>query len=577
MSKNKTTLKKESDLVFGVTVFLTALFSVYFYQVAWGWPIVDSYPQMERMLDSNYLTNDFYTNTFGDFSARLYIAYFFIFGSEFFQTHYTIFIGYANLLRIFLLTMAVFIFLNTVSKNKYVALIGTFLGAVSFYSVPRMIAWFFSTPVISAAEISLIIIIFSTALIYQNKLSIGFLLLGLSMVIHPVVTIHGVGFAAILYFTKYGLGAYKKLFKVPVLLAFSFMAGTFLLNYIPYKNSLKGSTLLSSSEFTHIIGEVRHPHHYIPSMFGLEIWGLFLFYAATFIYMSFKLKKQLAKSINTFIKYYLIYLSLVLVVGYIFVEVWPIKEVVTIIPYRSLVFFALVYLLLFSQYVFYKFINKDYISFLFLHLPFIPILAQDILVSSTCMIVAFSYAILTDFLASRNIKSSIKIDQYFFNRLNLNYFYLFIITFALASAYFGLGRGIAFNIPNINAKENEVYKWLNENTPEESVVLAELDVDYLVNQKIRLISDRAVPISKDFPFNEKYYSDWNERYIDIYGGKYDNLNYINNMSEAELNDISKEYGVDYYLRTKRLKQSENISLEKIIRVNEENVYIYMRN
>ena len=74
-------------------VLIIALFSVYFYQVAWGWPIVDSYPQIERILNDDYLLKDFYTNTFEDFSPRLYIAYFYILGAKIFNVDYSVFVG----------------------------------------------------------------------------------------------------------------------------------------------------------------------------------------------------------------------------------------------------------------------------------------------------------------------------------------------------------------------------------------------------------------------------------------------------------------------------------------------------
>lgn len=571
---NKDGESKFSNFAFNLTLILIGLFSVYFYQNAWGWPVVDSYPQIERLLNSDYLKNDFLTNTFDDFSPRLYVAYFYIFGSELFNTDYTIFIGYLNLLRIFLLTISVYALLKVLSENKYIALIGTFLGSVSFYSIPKMVAWFFSTPVFSAAEFSLVFIIFGLALIYKSKVSLGFLLFSIAMIFHPVLAVHGLAIGCILFITRYGFKTLQNIISIQSILGLFLVISTFLLSYIPYKNSLKSIELLTSEEFTHIIGEIRHPHHYIPSMFGAQTWLIFIMYLVTFFYMIYILRHQLANHIYKFLKYYSAFLGLVMVTGYIFVEIFPVKPIVTLIPYRSLVFFTLVYLLVFSNYLYYKFKNKDYLSFVLLHIPFIPILTADIKISTLLMLVVFSYSIISDILKKKKIRLGFFVDDYIFKRINLKYFYMIIITLAIAGSYLILERGLGFNIPDIEEPKNEVYSWVKENTPKESIILSEIKVDYLVNQKIRLLSKRAVPVSKDFPFNEKYYKEWSERFIDIYDGVYDNTGYINNLTDKELNHLSQRYQIDYILRTKELAKSEHFTLMDILQLEEKEIYIY---
>ena len=123
-----------------------------------------------------------------------------------------------NLFRIFLLNISVYLFLRTITKNKYISLIGLFIGSVSFYNIPKMVAWFFSTPVFSAAEISLVLIIFAATQVYRLKLISTFLILSISMIFHPVVTIHGLAFLFLIYISKNGFKSIRKLANVAIFL-----------------------------------------------------------------------------------------------------------------------------------------------------------------------------------------------------------------------------------------------------------------------------------------------------------------------------------------------------------------------
>ena len=565
---------KYSDFVLYLTLVLIGLFSVFYYQAAWGWPVIDSYPQVERLMDSNYLSNDFYTNTFEDFSPRLYLSYFYIFGADLFKIKYSVFIGYLNLLRIFLLSISIYTLFRVLSENKYVALIGTFIGSVSFYSVPKIVAWFFSKPVFSNAEFALVFIIFGLALLYRRKVSLAFILFSVAMLLHPVITIHGLLLGGMLSIPKIGLRNLSRVFNLRSFLSIGLLMTAFLLSYIPYENSLKGYGLLSSEEFTNINAILRHPHHFISSTFGMESWLVFMIYMVTMVYMVVILRSRLPKSLLSFFKMYAMYLPLVVAAGYLFVEVIPVKSVVTLMPYRSFVFIPLIYLFVYSFYMHYKFLQKDYLSFVLLHIPYIPILTNDLEVSTLAVIIAFIYSGVTDFLNSKNIKLSIYIDQYIFRKIDIKYLYLILISIAIATSYQFLDKKFTFNIPEVNAHENQVYSWLKENTSEDAIVYSEISVDYLVNEKIRLLAERAIPISKDFPFNEKYYKEWSQRYIHLYNGIYENDNYVNNLTSEELYQLSQQYQFEYILRTKELKKNQYFNLENTLKLRQRTIYIY---
>ncbi|GAA0438371.1 MAG: DUF6798 domain-containing protein [Bacillota bacterium] len=574
MNDNRT--KKYGSLIFCLIIILISLFSVYFYQVAWGWPVVDSFPQIEKLLNKQFLPADFYTNTFEEFSPRLYVSYFYIFGANVFHVDYTVFIAFVNLLRIFLLNIAVFTLLYVLSnKQTYIALIGMFLGAISFYSIPRTIAWFFSTPVFSAAEFSLVFILFGFVLIYRANIFSSCMLFAIAMLLHPVLTLHGLAIAGLLFVATYNFSEIKSMINRWSILGLLSIIGAFFVSYIPLKLSEKGVALLSSKEYTTIIGDLRHPHHYIPSKFGIENWFIAIMYAVIIIYMMYVIRKRLPASILRFLKLYGLYITFMMAIGYLFVEVVPIKSIVTIIPYRTFVFVPVFYLFIFAYYMYYKLRNKDYLSFLLLHLPFIPVLTQDIKLSTLMMGAVFVYAVWSDWLfAKKGLKLHIYLDRYLMKRIGLHYFYLILVLLAFAGSFFVLDRKLAFNIPDISEPRNELYAWVKEHTAQDAQILADIDVDHLVNQKLRLIANRSVPVSKDFPFNEKYYKEWAERFMDIYDGKYDNAGHINELTQTELRSLMKKYQVDIILRTEKLEGTSYFSLQKTIPLKGKNVYIY---
>ncbi|MEY8251398.1 MAG: hypothetical protein RPR91_03360, partial [Colwellia sp.] len=97
---------------------LMLLFMGLFYQVAWQYPVVDSFPLIERLMDPQFLSNDFYTNTFSEFSPRLALAQAVVFISEALDIHYTQVIGYANILRIWFYGIALYLLFLQLSNAK---------------------------------------------------------------------------------------------------------------------------------------------------------------------------------------------------------------------------------------------------------------------------------------------------------------------------------------------------------------------------------------------------------------------------------------------------------------------------
>src|SRR4051794_12968750 len=95
---------------FFIAITALVFWFIFTYQSAWQWGVIDTYSLVERLLDPHYLLNDFYTNSLTGFSARYFVARFFVLGASVFHIPYQEFVGYLNVLRLVLTEVLLFIF-----------------------------------------------------------------------------------------------------------------------------------------------------------------------------------------------------------------------------------------------------------------------------------------------------------------------------------------------------------------------------------------------------------------------------------------------------------------------------------
>lgn len=566
------------DLLFFLLIFISLATAIY-YQIAWGPSMTDSFPAVERLLDPKFITNDFYTNTFKDFSARYYVSKFYILGGLLFNTHYTTFIAYANIFRILITTLLVYFFYLILTENRQVAFIGTFLGSFTFFLFPKTVGWVFMTQELSGQNISLLFNMLALIFILKNKFNWSFIPFSISFLFHPVVAFHGICVGLVIFFSKYGRSGLKNTLKdYKLYLFFIYFLVFVLMWYIPLKEVMKGVISLSAQEYTQILGYFRHPHHYIPSQFGLFGWVIFISYFISLVYMIFVLRKSYSQF--SIIVNLLLYLCLMMIVGYVFVEIYPIKIVVTLIPYRSLWIFPLIYMGIYGLYIFKKLENRDNLSFLLLHVPIIlffissnyPTLLKYKFTLIFCVLI-YLYAAVNDFKVLNN-KTINNINVYLSKNLFEKYSLQKIYTGPILIYLFISLYHFNIQIPNINDSQNLIYKWIQNNTFEQSIIVSE-PTSGIDNSLIRLVARRAVVVSGDFPFVEKYYKEWHQRSKDVYGN---NINIpegnVDDMSEDNLKLLFDNYKANFLIRTKKIDDSKFFNMVSKITNNNIVVYLY---
>ena len=533
--------------------------------------MVDGFPAVERILDPSFLLNDFYTNTMSSFSARFYIAHLYIWGAELFGVHYTFFIAYANIVRIFLTYIAAFFFAKELTRNTYAAVIATCIVSLTFFTdIPRTVGWGFITPEFSGHNLSLLFSLIGLTFFLQKRLWAAVLLYACAMIFHPVVTMHTLGFSFFILLFTFDRRTYVDALKRPELwFSFFILLVSFFASYIPLRQALSGHELLSASEFVRILGDFRHPHHYIPTKFGAFGWIVFGTFVASFVVMLYWLRDRLYHI--RAIKAVLCYMGIMMVVGYVFVEVWPIKFVVTLIPYRSLYLFPLLYigLLAYTMHEAYK--NRDLLSFWLLHIPFLSFIFQ-----STIFGWKYAYTLIIFFCvffvvaARRFYNYSKQTNKDANHNLFENGIVLLVYIFAgFIFLFFSIIK-LDVSIPNINDENHQIYKWLqNHSTPSDTLLVD--SGTGVMPEKVRLLSRRSVVASEDFPFLEIYYKEWFDRFTAVFGSLEEQNGYLSSLSEEEIRGVCSKFGGTLIVCDARLVMFELVDTWQS---EQKNIYLY---
>ncbi len=545
----------QEKLMGQISFWLMLLFMGLFYQVAWQYPVVDSFPLIERLMDPLFLTNDFYTNTFSEFSPRLALAQAVVFISESLDIHYTQVIAYSNILRIWLYGGGLYLLFLHLSNAK-VALVAFTFSSLSFLSMPFLPAWWPITFDLTASNVALVFAMFAWVMTLRDRINISFILLTGAVYIHPLVGVQSFIIAVLLYVSYHGLEKFMSLFKQPsIYISGAVFGGIFLFIYSSFNQ------VLSDDRFVEINGIFRHGHHFIFSHMDIEKWVSTLLMVCTCIAILYKLKPNPRLTQTTYSV--IIFSILMTVLGFVFVDLVPTRIMVSFIPMRAFPILVPIVVLSIALLAMHKFHNKDYVSFFAMFLPFLPyqklgvtwyILPDhhELTLTLIVTLIVLGNAILTEY-RPHTFKLINQLVERLARQPSVGLAIFPIALLSLAIAIFK----IDINIPTIKS-DAKIYEWVNNNTQKSDVIVTELNAAN--NQKLRLISRRAVVISKDFPFNEKYYEQWYERYSRLYIERDKARGHIDSLNEQQLNSLLDEFNATILIRTKTINSNTHFEL-----------------
>jgi len=567
--------KWETSLHSACIVMLT-LFMGLFFQVAWQYPVVDSFPLIERLLNPEFLPNDFYTNTFDAFSPRLILASCIAYTSQLLDIHYTYVVAYGNIVRIWVYAIGLYWLFKQLA-NHQVALIAFALSALSFLSVPFLPAWWPVTFDFTASNVALTFSIFAWGMVIRKNVASALMLMTGAVVFHPLVGVHGVILCLLIFISYHGWAALWPLFKsVPIYIASGIFCCAFLALYLSFDK------VLDDARFAEINGLYRHAHHFLLGHMDMEKWlstGLML---ALSLVLLFKLDiPSSLRRLTITIYGYAITLTLL---GFLFIEVWPTRFMVSFIPMRAFPIIVPIMVQIWSLFSYELFKRKYFIAFLATFIPYLPYkqvgltwfvfpnhheLMLPLVMIPISLILIFLFTRQHKLLTTTNHRIHTWINKLTQNPQPV----IFLAPIALVAL------GLAFvrfdlNIPNLK-QEPPVYQWLLENTAADEVIVSELHGAN--NQKIRLLSKRAVVVSKDFPFNEQFYEAWYSRYSSLYIERDQARGNIDNLEEDILWNLMRRYDASILIRTKAIPSPSKFKLIGEVAGEKGDVIVYRIN
>jgi hypothetical protein len=552
-----------------IAFILFLLFMGLFYQSAWQYPVIDSFPLIERLLNPEFLTNDFYTNTFSQFSPRLVTAKIVICFSNLTGNSYTDIVAFGNIIRIWLYGIGLYFLFLTLSDKK-TALIAFSFSALSFLSVPFLPAWWPVTFDFTSSNIALVTAMFSWVHAVKGHVRISFTLLTTTACIHPVVGLHSMFIAILIYSSIHGwkslFGLLGRLSVYPFAIAF---AAVMLFNYFSYEQ------VISKERFIEINAQYRHAHHFIFSHMDIEKWVSTLLMCSICIGIVLWLKsRNLQDKLTVPV---LIYSAVMTLLGLLFTDLFPTRFMVSFIPMRSFPILVPIIILAVARLAIYEWNKSNYVNFFLLFIPFLPYshvgLTWYLLPNSHELVLPIILTISVSLIIVLNHFGWLKYPSFntligsIFRGSNIG---VFLLPIALASLTLAIIK-FDINTPTLDTS-SEVYSWINKNTHKDAVIISELDA--ADNQKLRLIARRAIVVSKDFPFNELFFEEWYQRYHDIYIDRDSARGRIDSMDAESLNRLLDKYKVQILIRSQALQITKEFELLATVSGEKKQAYIY---
>ncbi len=350
---------------FALSIYSTAIIGAL---LAYGYEfpssnLIQHIPYLQAILDNDLYQRDFYVQEALKFSPRYYYQYLMILPSKFgISLPLTYFIYYVITFTSFILGL--FAIGKKLGKSKISAISLAFLSLLTVDGTVGYVDLFRPEPI--PAILAMGITIWGIYFCFCKRWILGYFLFGLACLLQFLI-----GILPAFMFTPILLleAGKKKNFKfqtIALLILFGFAS----LIYLPMVFTGSGGTVeLSDQEFVYIYGHIRHPHHFIFSTFDPIKWrDFFLFILSGLLLI--KASETLSSEHKFTLRIIIITLLLFLLLGYVFVEIYPLSFITKLQLARTTPFAQLMVLIVISTLIaeYYKKKNLA-ISLLLLVIP----------------------------------------------------------------------------------------------------------------------------------------------------------------------------------------------------------------
>lgn len=509
---------------------------------------IEQLPIITRSLDNTYLLNDFFTNAGTDSIARLYYAKFVatLAGSE------------HNLPLVFLIL--------TLCANIATSVI-TFYFAQDLFNDSPLAGVYASALVMSICTFSLgsLSIIYSNTLVpstiaipfilgaiwflVRGNIVIGMLLSGIASIFHPLFGLE-IGGVLLVTFLVFHFISKRRITNdrlraiiasLLVLTAFS------LISILPQFSQPS----IDSNAFVYIMAYFRHPHHYVPSTFGLSEYVYAIAFLCAVIVFYDRWQKTRECSYSLIVAIIGCAILLLCIGGYIFVEILPMRMWVTAQTFRLLYVVKWIGLILIAGTIAGKSLQSStrmlYLASVLHPLSLgVAVLSQsrrewierklkgfgEILDPSLILLITIALfrwlsipllpIILLSLYVFLILASSAFSRRLFYSTLLVGTILaIVVVTYHNSLPYISqlnsvsrIADNLALGIRSeLGSEGDEVAEFVRQNTPEEGVFLTPP-----MWGQFRLLARRAIVVDfKAFPFADTAVAEWYERITSCYG------------------------------------------------------------
>lgn len=545
-----------------------------------GYGVVDQVEQIPiilRQINESYLINDFFVNHSENAIARRYYAKFM-----------SVLSGTSE-------NLPIVFFLLTLVSNAAISLF-TYYTARSWFKGRQIPAIFASALVMSVTTFSLgevqyiykSMMLSSTIAIplvfagiwfaFRKKIFWSIFFSGISSLFHPLF---GLEMSGLIYFSfLLNMWIYEReyIFKniISLVGSASLLLIFTLISLVPQFSQ----TTMADETFIHILAHFRHPHHYLPSEFGLSQYILSIAFIFSIWYI-FSITKKLRK---TFADRFFIIVStcifILCLLGYVFVELFPFRLIVITQPFRLLYMVKWLGLILIAGKITEQkildpvyllssthpfgltlanirqiFLSKRYFqhkSITELFSPTLLLLAVSIViivmqVKLNSLLLLFTYLLLI-FIYERYNTRIIAI----ISGIMISLAFLapgFIKLIPEPQAEINISALYTKNVSELGEAGDALVSYVNKHTPEESIFLTPPTWG-----QFRFTANRAIVVDfKAFPFTDEAILEWYERIKICYGESKksgfsmipDLQNNYLNITEDQIRLIAEKYGTSY--------------------------------
>lgn len=515
--------------------------------IAWGWPALDGYPAIERWLDPNFLRADFYTSTTDGYGVDTWQAI--LFGSIQRVTglHYDLQIAILTALRHLVWPWALYRFFKALVHDETTALVAVLLGVLGNFALPKTLGWSWVWGDGSPALFATFFVVLAWAELIERRAWSCFLLLAVATVCQPLIGVHGGVFIAAIYLLDYSAAEKGRALRTPAnYLAGIAFVGVFASQFISLSPS--AAERLPIQDYVRILAWERHPGDFLPGRFPLTTWISFGLAAAAIGIVLVRNGSRLPR--RALILGGLTVYAAICLAGYFLVELWPVRLIVDLIPFRTVTIGAPLMLAIIAVFATNELRARRWIAALALIAAFVLAGPYSSVVGISPIVPA-AILLLVAILASAAATPITETDDagaVFVLRLAVPVLLVMAIPLMIV-------RHPAMILPTV-ANQHPVYSWARGATPPNARFLVEQvssDQRYSASispQLMRLVGRRAVIASRDFPFRDSNARAWLQTWV--VGLDHGRKDRVETASAAQLLAICGSLPFDYVLRQRPL-------------------------